>query len=127
MEANYFTILWWFLSYIDMNQPQVYMCPLILKPLLPPSPSHPSGLSQSTSFEGPASCTKLALVICFIYGNIFQHYSLILFHPCRLPHSPKVHSLHLCLFCSLVYTVVITAFLNSICIYVNILYWCFSF
>ena len=26
MEANYFTILYWFLSYIDMNQPWVYMC-----------------------------------------------------------------------------------------------------
>ena len=24
MEANYFTILWWYLLYIDMNQPQVY-------------------------------------------------------------------------------------------------------
>ena len=27
MEANYFTILWWFLPYIHMNQPWVYMCP----------------------------------------------------------------------------------------------------
>ena len=27
MEANYFTILWWVLLYIDINQPQVYMCP----------------------------------------------------------------------------------------------------
>ena len=27
MEANYFTILWWFLTYFDMNQPHVYMCP----------------------------------------------------------------------------------------------------
>ena len=27
MEANNFTILWWFLPYIDMNQPRVYMCP----------------------------------------------------------------------------------------------------
>ena len=35
MEANYFIILWWFLSYIDMNQPQVYMYPPILN--LPPT------------------------------------------------------------------------------------------
>ena len=28
-----------------MNQPQMYMCPPILKPLLPSSPSHPPGLS----------------------------------------------------------------------------------
>ena len=27
MEANYFTILWWVLPYIDMSHPQVYMCP----------------------------------------------------------------------------------------------------
>ena len=32
MEANYFTMLWWFLPYIDMNQPWVYMCPPILTP-----------------------------------------------------------------------------------------------
>ena len=30
MEANYFTILWWFLPYIDMNHPWVYLCPTIL-------------------------------------------------------------------------------------------------
>ena len=36
----------------------------------PPSPLHPSGLSQSTRFKCPASCIELALVICFTYGNI---------------------------------------------------------
>ena len=25
LEDNYFTILWWFLPYMDINQPQVYM------------------------------------------------------------------------------------------------------
>ena len=62
-------MLWWFLPYIDMNQPEVYMCPPILNP--PPTslpiPSHPHWLS--TSFECPASCIKLALVIYFTYGN----------------------------------------------------------
>ena len=40
MEASYFTILWWFLPYIDMNQKQVYMCPPILNPssFFPPHP-----------------------------------------------------------------------------------------
>ena len=28
LEANYFTVLQWFLPYIDMNQPWVYMCSL---------------------------------------------------------------------------------------------------
>ena len=45
--------------------------PLSWNPLHPPSPPHPSGLSQSTGFECPASCIKLALVICFTYGNIY--------------------------------------------------------
>ena len=76
LENNYFTILWWFLLYIDMNQPWVYMCPPILNtPLPPPSPYHPSGLSQSTHFGYPASCIELTLVIYFTYGNI--HVSLI--------------------------------------------------
>ena len=35
METNYFTILWWFLSYFDLNQPLVYMCPPVPNP-----PSH---------------------------------------------------------------------------------------
>ena len=32
MEADYFTTLWWFLPYISMNQPWVYMCSPILNP-----------------------------------------------------------------------------------------------
>ena len=36
----------------------------------PPSPSHPTGLYQSTSFGCPALCIELALVIYFTYGNI---------------------------------------------------------
>ena len=63
------------LPYIDMNQPQVYMCPPSQTPLPSPSPSHPSGLSQSTSFECPVSCIKLGLVIYFTYGNI--HVSML--------------------------------------------------
>ena len=33
-------------------------------------PTLSSGLSQGTSFECPASCIELALVIYFTYGNI---------------------------------------------------------
>ena len=36
---NYFTILWWFGPYIDMNQPQVYMCSPSPKP--PATSLHP--------------------------------------------------------------------------------------
>ena len=54
-----------------MNQPWVHMCPLILNVLPPPSPPHPSGLSQNTGLERLASCIELTLVIYFTYGNIY--------------------------------------------------------
>ena len=68
-----------------MNQPPVHMCPPILKPLPSPSLPHPSGLSQSTGFECPASCTELALVIYFPYGNI--HVSMLFSQ--IIPPSPS--------------------------------------
>ena len=53
--------------------PLSYGCTCVLPswtPFPPPSPPHPSGLSQSTSFECAASWIELALVIYFTYGNI---------------------------------------------------------
>ena len=60
---------------------------------------------------------------------MFQSYSLKSSHPCLLPQSPNVCSLHLCLFCCLAYRVVVTISLNSIylCICANIRYLSFSF
>ena len=54
-------------------------------PHTPPSPPHPSGLLQSTSFECPASCIKLTLVVCFTYGNI--HVSMLFSQ--IIPPSPS--------------------------------------
>ena len=48
---------------------------------------------------------------------MFQCYSLKSSHPCLLPQSPKVCSLHLCLFCYLTYRVIVTIFLNPIYMY----------
>ena len=45
---------------------------------------------------------------------MFQCHSPKSSHPLPLPHSPKVRSTHLCLFCCLAYRVIITIFLNSI-------------
>ena len=56
---------------------------------------------------------------------MFQCYFLKSSHPHLLPQSPKICSLHLCLFYDIVYRIVITIFLNSI--HVNIQYLCFSF
>ena len=56
------------------------------RPPFPPlSPPNLAGLSQSTSFECPASCIKLTLVICFTYGII---YVSILFSQI-VPSSPS--------------------------------------
>ena len=58
--------------------------------------------------------------------HMFQYYSLKSSHPRLLPQSPKVRSLHLCLFCCLTYRVIVTIFLNSnTC--VNTPHCCFSF
>ena len=111
-----------------MNQPWVYMCSSSWTPLPLPSPSHyPSGLSQCTGFECPISCIKLELMIYFTYDN--TRFNVILSNHPTLAffHSPKVCSLYLCLFSCLAYKVIITISLNSIYIYVIILYCCFSF
>ena len=48
---------------------------------------------------------------------MFQCYSLKSSHPRLLPHSPKVCSLYLRLFCCLAYRVIVIVFLNSIYIH----------
>ena len=70
LEANYFTVLQWFLSYIDMNQPWIHMC----------SPSRsppPTSLPTSSLWVFPVhqtralvSCIQPGLVICFTLDNI---------------------------------------------------------
>ena len=96
-------------------------------PLPPPSPPHPSGVSQCTAFE----CIELHWwSISHMVMYMFQCYSLTSSHPLPLPQSPKVCSLYLCLFCCLAYRVIIIVFLNSIYIYINALIYCircFSF
>jgi len=99
-----------------MDQPWVYMCPPIpnTSSHIPLSP-YSSGLSQSTDFECPASCIKLALVICLhMVMYMFQCCSLKSSHPCLLPLSSKICVLHLCLLCCPAYRIVITIFLKSI-------------
>ena len=80
-------------------------------PFPPLSAPYLSGLSQST-----------ALVPCFMYQTctsilhmvMYMCYSLKSPHPCLLPLSPKVCSLHLCLFCCHACRIVGTFFPNSI-------------
>ena len=68
-----------------MNLPRVYMCSPSWTPLLPPFPYHPSGSSQCTSPEHPASCINPGLAIYFTYDNI--HVSMLF---CQIiPPSPS--------------------------------------
>ena len=95
MEDNYFTILWWFLPYINMNCPQVYMyspSPPFLNPSPTSLPPDPFGLSQSPHFECPASCIELTLVTCFLHTIMYmsQCYSVKSFHRRLLPLSPRL-------------------------------------
>ena len=58
------------LPYINMNLPQVYTCSPSWTLLPPPSPYHPSGLSQCTSPKHPVSCIEPGLATHFIYDII---------------------------------------------------------
>ena len=78
MEDNYFTILYWFLLYINMDQPQIFIVPLLN---LPPTLSHPSRLSQTFRFELSASYSKFPLAIYFTYDNIYVSILLFPFVP----------------------------------------------
>ena len=83
---------------------------------------HPSTSALSTlSHASNLDWQSVSHMVIYMFQCCFLKSS----HPCLLPESPKVCSLHLCLFCCLTYRVIVTIFLNSIC--VNILYWCFSF
>ena len=100
---------------IKMNPPQVYMCFPSWTLLPPPSPYHPSGSSQCTSPKHPVSCIEPGLATRFIYDII--HVSMPFSqssHPLPLPQSPKDCSIYECLFCCLVYRVIVTIFLNSL-------------
>ena len=95
-----------------MNQLWIYMCSPSRSPLLPPSPSHPSGSSQCTSPEHPSHASNLGWwSVSPLIVYLFQCCSLRTSHPCLLPQSPKVCSVHMCLFSCFAYWVIITIFL----------------
>ena len=70
MEANYFTVLWWFLPYIDMNQSKVYMCSTVPTPIPTSLPIPSLWVVPVHRPWMPASSIELGLVIYFTYGNI---------------------------------------------------------
>ena len=89
-----------------------------------PHPEAPSHLLPHPIPQGHPSAPALSTLshalsldwqsVSHIVIYMFQCYSLKSSHPRLLPQSPKVCSLHLCLFCCLTYRVIVTIFLNSI-------------
>ena len=111
-----------------MNQPRVHVS------------FHPEPPSHLPPHRIPLACLRAPALSVLLHASnlhwssilhmltyMFQCYSLKSSHPGLLPQSPKVCSLHLGLFCYLTDRVIITIFLNSLYICLNILYWCFYF
>ena len=84
--------------------------PLSLFPPHPIPEGFPSALALSAVFHA-SNLDWSSVSYMLIY--MFQYYSIKSPHPHLLPQSPKVCSLHLCLFCCLAYRVIINIFLNS--------------
>ena len=120
MEANYFAVLYLFCHTLTWIHHGCTCGPHPESPShLPPHPiplGLPSAPAPSTLYHA------LNLDWGFISHAIiytFTCHSLKSSLPCPLPKgkSPKDCSLHLCLFCCLSYRVIITIFLNSICMH----------
>ena len=75
---------------------------------------HPS--APATSILYPASNLDWRF-ISYMILYMFQCHSPKSSPSLPLPQSPKDCSIHLCLFCCLAYRVIITIFLNSICMH----------
>ena len=89
MEDNCFTIFCWFLLYINMNQPEAYICPLPLKP-----PSHLLPHSTSLGCHRALGCTANSHQLSISHVMyMFQCYCLYSSYPLLPPLCPQVHFL----------------------------------
>ena len=111
----YFTILYWFYriltwihhgcTWVPNPEPPSHLVPHII------SLDHPCAPAPTILY--PVSNIDWRF-ISYMIVYMFQCHSPKSSHPLPLPQSPKVRSIHLCLFCCLAYRVIITIFLNSI-------------
>ena len=100
LEDNCFTILYWFLPYSNMNQPQIYMYSLSPEPPLISLPIHPSVLSHSTGLSSLCHAVKSHLVsLLHMAFYMFPCSSLNSSHHLLLPLCPQVCFLCLHLHC----------------------------
>ena len=96
------------LPYIDMNLPRVYMSSQSWTPFPPLSPYHLSGSSQCTAPSVLYPISNLDWQFAsYMIVYMIQCHSPKSSHPLPLPQSPKVCSIHLCLFCCLTYRFII--------------------
>ena len=112
----YFTILYWFCHTSTWIH---HGCTCV------PNPESPSHLPPCTISLGHPSAPASSILyhvsnldwrfVSYMILYMFQCHSPKLSHPLPLPQSPKDCSIHLCLFCCLAYRVIVTIFLNSIC------------
>ena len=110
-----FTILYWF-CHISTWICHRFTCVLHPEPLslIPPCTTpldHPSAPAPSIQYRALNLDWQL---ISYMILYMFQCHSPKSSHPLPLPQSPKDCSIHQWLFCCLVYTVIVTIFLNSI-------------
>ena len=110
-----FTILYWFCHVSTWICHRYTRAPYLehfslLPPLTIPL-GHPSAPAPSIQYR--ALNLDWRLVSCIIL-YMFQCHSPKSSHPLSLPQSPKDCSIHQCLFCCLIYRVIVTIFLNSI-------------
>ena len=112
-----FTILYWF-CHIPKWIRHRYTCVPHPEPssLLPPHTiplGHPSAPAPSIQYRASNLDWRL---VSYMVLYIFQCHSPKSSHPLPLPlpQSPKDCCIHQCLFCCLVYRVIVTIFLNSI-------------
>ena len=115
MEANYFTILYWFCH------TSTWICHGVIRVRHPEPPSHlphhtiplghPSAPAPSILY--PASNLDWQF-ISYMILYMFQCHSPKSSHLLPLPQSPKDCSIHLYFFCWLAYRVIVIIFLNSI-------------
>ena len=110
-----FTILYWF-CHISKWIRHRYTCVPHPEPssLLPPHTiplGRPSAPAPSIQYRASNLDWRF---VSYMILYIFQCHSAKSSHPLPLPQSPKDCSIHQCLFCCLVYRVIVTIFLNSI-------------